>query len=264
IVNFAYDWLPFFLTPFFATPAAHLVSMSSLLDAMDTVIGEVVAAFPARVAMHTHAQARTFPFGAECPILGNGVDLDLYPYNPSPQPHLCWVGRIAPEKGLEDAAAVAQATGTPLRVYGRLQDPDYLRRVLSEFAGAPISYHGFLDTRALAEAIGHAQALLVTPRWIEAFGNVVMEALACGVPVVAYRRGGPAEMIEDGRTGWLVEPGSVDGLIGAVRRLDQLDRAACRRQAERDFSLEALGRRWEQWFDRILAAEPTAQSAGRA
>ncbi|MGH2388947.1 MAG: UDP-glucose--tetrahydrobiopterin glucosyltransferase, partial [Chloroflexota bacterium] len=55
IVNFAYDWLPFFLTPFFTSPVAHLVSMSSLLDAMDTVIGEVVAAFPARVAMHTHA-----------------------------------------------------------------------------------------------------------------------------------------------------------------------------------------------------------------
>jgi UDP-glucose:tetrahydrobiopterin glucosyltransferase len=84
------------------------------------------------------------------------------------------------------------------------------------------------------------------------------------VPVVAYRRGGPAEMIEEGRTGWLVEPDSVDGLIDAVHRLDKLDRAACRRQAERDFSLEALGQRWEQWFNRILAMESTAQSAGRA
>ncbi len=264
IVNFAYDWLPFFLTPFFATPVAHLVSMSSLLDAMDTAIGAVMSAFPTRVAMHTQAQASTFSFAADCPILGNGLDLDLYPYNPSPEPHLCWIGRIAPEKGLEDAAAVARATGMPLSVYGQLQDPDYLHRILSAYAGAPINYHGFLATQELAEAIGHAQALLITPKWVEAFGNVVMEALACGVPVIAYRRGGPAEMIGEGRTGWLVEPDSVDGLVDAVRRLDQLDRAACRRQAERDFSLEALGRRWEEWFARILATDSTARSADRA
>ncbi|HVA91348.1 MAG TPA: glycosyltransferase family 4 protein [Chloroflexota bacterium] len=254
LVNFAYDWLPFWVTPFFATPVAHLVSMCTLLDAMDGVIGAVAEAFPGRVAMHTHAQAQTFPFAGDCPILGNGLDLDLYPYNPTPKNHLCWIGRIAPEKGLEDAAAVAQATGIPLEVYGQIQDADYWNRILREFAGAPIQYNGFLDTGSLARAIGHAQAMLMTPKWIEAFGNVVMEALACGVPVVAYRRGGPAEMVAEGRTGWLVAPDSVDGLIAAVGRLNQLDRAVCRQQAERDYSLEALGLRWERWLAGIVGS----------
>jgi UDP-glucose:tetrahydrobiopterin glucosyltransferase len=254
VVNFAYDWLPFYLTPFFTVPVAHLVSMSTLLDAMDTVVGAVVGSSPGSVAMHTHAQARTFPFADRVVILGNGLDLDLYPYNPIPRNRLCWIGRIAPEKGIEDAAAVAQATGIPLDVYGQIQDAAYWNRVLREFAGTPIHYHGFLDTQTLAQAVGHAKALLMTPKWIEAFGNVVMEALACGVPVVAYRRGGPAEMVVDGRTGWLVEPDCVDDLIAAVGRLDELDRAACRQQAAREYSLAALGLRWERWLGGIVAA----------
>lgn len=248
IVNFAYDWLPFYLTPFFSTPVAHLVSMGSLLDAMDIVIGECARAFPGRVAMHTQAQAGTFPWSAPCPLLGNGLDLDRYPFNPAPDRHLCWVGRIAPEKGLEDAVALARATGTPLEIYGFVQDQAYWRRVRAEFAGAPVRYGSFLETTDLAAALGRSRALLMTSKWTEAFGNVVMEALACGVPVIAYRRGGPGEMVEDGRTGWLVEPDSIDGLIAASRRIDQIDRRACRAQAEREYSLEALGLRWERWF----------------
>ena len=255
VVNFAYDWLPFYLTPFFLVPVAHLVSMCTLLDAMDVIIGAAAYSFPGHVAMHTQAQARTFPFADQCVILGNGLDLDLYPYNPTPKHRLCWIGRIAPEKGIEDAVAVAQVTGIPLDVYGQIQDAAYWNRVLREFAGAPIHYHGFLATETLAQAVGHARALLMTPKWTEAFGNVVMEALACGVPVIAYRRGGPAEMVVDGRTGWLVEPDHIDDLVTAVGRIDHLDRAACRQQAEREYSLAALGLRWEYWLEGIVHPE---------
>jgi len=94
--------------------------------------------------------------------------------------------------------------------------------------------------------------MLMTPRWVEAFGNVAIEALACGVPVIAYNRGGPAEIIQDGKTGFLVEPDSVVGLVNAITRLDEIDRHTCRKQAEAEFSLEALGDRFEQWFRDIL------------
>jgi UDP-glucose:tetrahydrobiopterin glucosyltransferase len=94
----------------------------------------------------------------------------------------------------------------------------------------------------------------VTPRWVEAFGNVAIEALACGVPVIAYRRGGPAEIVCEGKTGWLVEPDSVSGLIAAIAQINQIDRAACRQQAEAEFSQAAMGDRLEQWFADILSA----------
>ncbi|HWE61419.1 MAG TPA: glycosyltransferase [Chloroflexota bacterium] len=253
ILNFAYDWLPLYLTPFFSRPVAHIVSMSSLLDAMDAVIEQVARAYPDSIAMHTRAQAQTFGFAEHCRIIGNGLDLDLYPFGAAPARRLCWVGRIAPEKGLEDAAAVAQATGLPLDIFGLVQDQRYWQRIQQEFAGAPLHYHGFLATAELAQAMSQRLAFLMTPKWTEAFGNVVMEALACGLPVIAYRRGGPAEIVEDGRTGWLVEPDSVDGLIDAVSRVNLLDRAACRAQAARDFSLEAFGLRLERWLSDLVS-----------
>ena len=96
------------------------------------------------------------------------------------------------------------------------------------------------------------RALLMTPRWIEAFGNVAIEALACGVPVIAYSRGGPSEIVRDGKTGFLVEPDSVPGLVSAIEKIDSLSRVACRKQAETEYSLAALGDRFEAWFNKIL------------
>ncbi len=81
---------------------------------------------------------------------------------------------------------------------------------------------------------------------------MAIEALACGVPVIAYRRGGPAEIVQDRKTGFLVEPDSVNELVDAITRLDEIDRYACRQQAEAEFSLEALGDRFEKWFRDIL------------
>jgi UDP-glucose:tetrahydrobiopterin glucosyltransferase len=98
--------------------------------------------------------------------------------------------------------------------------------------------------------------MLMTPRWVEAFGNVAIEALACGVPVIAYRRGGPAEIIADGKTGFLVEPDSVDGLVGAIDRLDEIDRSNCRHAAETLFSQAAWGDLVEGWFYRLVGGTP--------
>ena len=256
IVNFAYDWLPLYLTGLFRTPVLHLISMGSLNDALDAAAVGVARRYPERLAVHTRAQAATFPAeaAARMRVVSSGLDLRLYPFNDRPEQRLCWVGRIAPEKGLEDALAVAQATGIALDICGTLQDDRYWAAIRREFPDAPIAYRGFLPTAELAAVIGGCRALLMTPKWVEAFGNVAIEALACGTPVIAYRRGGPAEIVDDGRTGWLVEPDSVPGLIDAVGRLDALDRRACREQAERHYSLAALGGRLEQWFDAALAA----------
>jgi UDP-glucose:tetrahydrobiopterin glucosyltransferase len=89
---------------------------------------------------------------------------------------------------------------------------------------------------------------------VEAFGNVAIEALACGVPVIAYRRGGLAEIVRDGESGWLVEPDHVLGLVQAIARVGEIDRQACRQQAEAEYSLLALGDRVEQWFTEMLSA----------
>ncbi|MGQ4647099.1 glycosyltransferase [Lyngbya aestuarii] len=252
ILNFAYDWLPFYLTPFFHRPIAHLVSMGSLTEAMDQVIEKVVTEFPGTIGVHSQAQAATFAFADRCQCLGNGIQLSMYEFSAQPSPWIGWVGRIAPEKGLEDAVAASELTGIPLKIMGFLQAEGYWQRILRDYPTAPIEYEGFLETTELQKRLGKCQALLMTPRWVEAFGNVAIEALACGVPVIAYRRGGPAEIVEDGKTGFLVEPDSVEGLVEAIRKLPQIDRYACRQRAEAEYSTTAMGDRVEQWFRDIL------------
>jgi UDP-glucose:tetrahydrobiopterin glucosyltransferase len=256
IVNFAYDWLPFYLTPFFKTPIAHLVSMGSLNDAMDDIVGQVAARYSHSIGVHTRTQAETFPFAKNCVPLGNGLDLSLYEYCDQPEPALCWLGRISPEKGLEDAISAAKSTGLPLKVMGHIQDQSYFDQIQQDAPDRSFEYLGFLPTHKMQLIIRRCRALLMTPRWIEAFGNVAIEALACGVPVISYRRGGPAEIVQDGQTGWLVEPDSVEGLINAIHKLNQIDRRACRQQVEQEYSLNALGDRMESWFDAVLQSWP--------
>lgn len=256
VINFAYDWLPFYLTPFLQTPVAHLVSMGSLNDAMDHIVGEVARQYPNQIAVYTRTQADTFPFANACYPLGSGLDLSLYEFCPQatadPQPSLCWLGRIAPEKALEDAVAAAQETGMPLKILGQIQDLDYWQGIQRDFPHAPIDYLGFQSTAAMQAILRECAALVVTPRWVEAFGNVLIEALACGVPVIAYARGGPTEIIRDGVTGWLVEPDSVSGLVAAIRKLENIDRNTCRHQAEQDYSLAAYGAKIQAWLEKII------------
>lgn len=252
IINFAYDWLPFYLTPFLQTPVAHFVTMGSLSEGMDQAVQRVAARHPHRLGAYTRTQAETFGCGEAFAILGSAVDLALYQFCAAPGPALAWLGRISPEKGLEDALAAAAIAQMPLKILGKLEDEGYWQSLCQRFPHAADSYLGFLPTQELQAVVGQCRALVMTPRWVEAFGNVAIEALACGVPVIAYNRGGPAEIVKPGETGWLVKPDDVAALAEAMQRLDTLDRAACRRQAEAEYSLPALGERFEAWFDQIL------------
>ena len=187
-------------------------------------------------------------------VVGNGLDLRRYHFSADrqPDPALGWVARWAPEKGLQDAAEAAARVCLPLRVWGVVEDEAYAATIRSRFGTDVVEERGFLPTADLQGELAKVRALLVTPKWEEAFGNVVAEALAVGVPVVAYRRGGPAELVRHGETGFVVEPDSVDGLVAALALVGGLDRSACRRQAEADFALPAFGARLEAWLSDCL------------
>ena len=255
VLNLAYDWLPYFLTPFLEVPVAHLVSMASLNDAMDAAIAELIDVRPGAVAMHSRAQADTFPIpAASVRVLGNGIAVERYDVHlVADEPrHLGFVGRISPEKGIEDVFAVSAATGLPVKAWGLMQDEVTWRAAAAAHPEANVSYEGFLATDDLQAAIGGCAALLMTPKWVEAFGNVAVEAMACGVPVIAYRRGGPAEIVIDGETGFLVEPDDVAGLVSAVDRLPEIDRVMCRQRVEELYSTDALAERVGAWFDDLI------------
>ena len=253
IFNTAFDWLPFYLVPFFDTPIAHFVSMGSQIAAIDLAIERVAIDFPGTIGVCTRTQAETFSFADRCFVMGgSGVDPAVYEYCDTPDDCLAWLGRISPEKALEDAVAAAARTGIKLKIMGKIQDEAYWAQIQQDYPTAPIEYLGFLPTHELQQILRTCRGMLMTPRWVEAFGNVAIEALACGVPVIAYRRGGPAEIILDGQTGFLVEPDSIDGLVAAIGKLDQIDRATCRHAAETVFSQAAWGDLVVNWFYRLV------------
>jgi UDP-glucose:tetrahydrobiopterin glucosyltransferase len=264
IVNWSYDWLSFYLTDFFRTPVAHIVSMGSLSDAVDQALEHIAHRYPGRLAVHSQAQAQTFAFARAEMAAGRdpfvylpcGVDLRLYDFVPQGNGSLCWIGRIAPEKGLEDCAALAEKTGRPVVILGHLQEPGYWQQIQEQYPHAQLDYRGFLPTPQMQRILGQCSALIMTPKWVEAFGLVAVEALACGVPVITYRRGGPAEIVSDGETGWIVEPDNVAALAEAVERLDHIDRSRCRQRAEEHYSLGAMAEQFLAW-SRQIGRDPT-------
>lgn len=256
VVNLAYDVLPFEWSRRCDTVVAHLVSMGSLSDAMDAEIGRTLADAPATVAMHSRAQARTFVNGESATIVGSGVRMSDYRFvaQHDPDGHLGFVGRIAPEKGLDDAVEVAALVGLPLTVWGLMQDEACWKHALEAHPEAIVTYGGFLGTAMLQAELGRCAGLLVTPKWEEAFGNAVVEALACGVPAVVYDRGGPAEIVTHGRTGFVVDPDDPAAMAAAVARLGEISRSECRAEAESRHSVGAFAERLEAWIARALGA----------
>lgn len=260
IVNLAYDWLPLHLTPFLDTPVAHLISMGSLNEAMDHAIEQLLTTHPGSIAVHSQAQADTFPrVAGMLRVLGNGITVERYDLHMTADqpPYLGFVGRISPEKGIADVFAVSARTGMPVKVWGLMQDRDCWTAAQLRHPTAQVSYEGFLPTDALQAAVGGCAALLMTPKWVEAFGNVAIEAMATGVPVIAYRRGGPAEIVDEGVTGFLVEPDDVEGLVHAVGNIDALDRIACRQSVEERYSTAAMAARVEHWLDDVISVQRT-------
>ena len=256
VLNLAYDWLPLYLTPFLDVPVAHLISMASLNDAMDAAVAELVRVRPDSAAVHSQAQADTFPVPAgSLRVLGNGIAVERYDVHLTADepPHLGFIGRISPEKGIADVFAVAERTGLPVTAWGLMQDRAAWDAARAAHPGALVTYAGFLPTDDLQAAIGGCAAIVMTPKWIEAFGNVAIEAMACGVPVIAYRRGGPAEIVDDGETGFLVEPDDVDGLVAAVERIGEIDRIVCRQRVEERWSTDALAERVDTWLADVIA-----------
>jgi len=257
ILNLAYDWLPLYLTPFFTTPVAHLISMGSLNEAMDEAIVSLALVRPEALAVHSQAQAHTFPAVAgRWRVLGSGIAVDRYDVHlaAAEPPTLAFIGRISPEKGIDDIFEVSARTGLPVKAWGLMQDPACWAAAQAAHPGARVRYEGFLATDDLQAAIGGCAALVMTPKWVEAFGNVAIEAMACGVPVIAYRRGGPAEIVEDGVVGFLVEPDDVDALVDAVGRWGELDRIACRQRVEEEYSTDAFAVRVERWLADVVSA----------
>jgi glycosyltransferase involved in cell wall biosynthesis len=189
----------------------------------------------------------------------NGIDLSLYPFQPSPGDDLVFLGRIHPDKGVHLAIEVAQRSGLPLRIAGIIQDEAYFReQVEPHLDGHQIRYVGSVGVAGKNELFARARALLHLNTIPERFGLVLAEGNAAGVPVIAMDLGSCGEVVEDGRTGFLVS--TVTEAVQALKRLGEIDRTACLERVQRRFSIDSMVEAYERVYHRIFDLEMKRRS----
>ena len=252
VINFSYDWLPLWLTKTKGIKIFHLISMGAESIVMNEIISQISQLFPFQLAFHTKRQSRDYSLNSDPIIVGNGFDKDNYFFNDNVNGPLGWAGRIAPEKGLEDAVKIASDLGEKLLVWGIIEDKEYASEIENTFRKGIINWKGFLPTTKFQEQLGDCRAFINTPKWNEAYGNVIVEALACGVPVVAYDLGGPGELIEDGFNGFLVQPNDLEGMKKAIKLVSKIKRRNCRDWFEKNASNRVFAERVENWINKGL------------
>ncbi len=183
----------------------------------------------------------------------NGIDLSLYPFQEQAGGDLVFLGRIHPDKGVHLAIEVARLSGLPLLIAGIVQDKTYFREQVEPHLDGNIRFLGSLDVSGKNALFARARALLHLNTIPERFGLVLAEANAAGVPVIAMDLGSCREVIEDGRTGFLVSDAT--DAAACLRDLPQIDRKACRQRVETFFSIDAMVTGYERVYETILGIE---------
>ncbi|SRR5579875_835054 len=184
----------------------------------------------------------------------HGIDVQSFPFSPTPGNYLAFVGRISPEKGPEQAIAIAKMAGIPLKIAAKVdhKDKDYFEARVRPLLDHPlIEYLGVLDEDEKRKLMCGALALLAPIHWPEPFGMVFIESLACGAPVLTCPYGSAPELLKDGVTGYMRE--TTEELAEAARQVDRLSRARCRAYVAERWNLDRMARDYEDAYRRVCA-----------
>lgn len=207
-------------------------------------------------------QRRPLPFANWKATVHHGMPADLYRFQAESKGYLAFLGRISPEKRPDRAIQIATKLGKSLKIAAKVDAADkiYWETVIKPMIdGNPlIEFVGEIGDHQKSAFLGGAEALLFPIDWPEPFGLVMIEAMACGTPVVAFRCGSTAEIVEDGETGFLVE--TLEQAVAAADRAASLDREAIRARFELRFSAVAMARRYLDVYGDLLARRPFAEA----
>lgn len=262
VLHFHIDYLHF---PLFRDIAGRTVTtLHGRLDLPD--LRPLYRAFPDMPLVSiSDDQRRPMPPVNWAGTVHHGLPRNLLSFSPEPREgYLAFLGRISPEKGPDRAIEIARRAGLPLRIAAKIDKADrpYWETVVEPMIrNAPeVEFIGEIRESEKASFLGGARALLFPVDWPEPFGLVMIEAMACGTPVVAFGRGSVPEVIDHGVTGYVVE--DIDQAVAALDRLDELDRAEVRAMFERRFSVERMAGDYVDIYRRlggagVLPPQPT-------
>jgi glycosyltransferase involved in cell wall biosynthesis len=202
------------------------------------------------LSMNQRAPTPDLPWVATCP---NALDLSAYPVHPHRGDYLLFLGRMSPDKGAHRAIEVAQQVDLPLKIAGKVDErleEEYFEAAVRPHLGASIEFLGQVTHDEKVDLLQNARVTLFPIKWQEPFGLVMIESMACGTPVIATRWGAVPEVIEDGRTGIIVDEHTE--MAAAIPAADGLDPIECRRYVEEQFSADRMVRDYEAAYQAVL------------
>jgi glycosyltransferase involved in cell wall biosynthesis len=252
LVHFHVEPLQF---PFFEhCPERTVTTMHGRLDLKD--LPAVHARWPEfPLVSISDAQRKPLPLANWAATVYHGLPPDLLPYSAGGEGYLAFLGRISPEKRPDRAIGIARAAELPLRMAAKVDAADrayHEREIEPLIASSDVEFIGEIGDADKRDFLGQAAALLFPIDWPEPFGLVMIEAMACGTPVIAWDQGSVREIVHHGETGFIVR--STDEAVAAVRNLDAIDRRRVRAEFERRFSDVAMARRYTSVYRELLAA----------
>jgi len=258
VIHFHVDYMHYPLSRRHRT--AHVTTLHGRLDIADLVpLYQEFRDMP--VVSISNSQRDPLPGANWQATVYHGLPGDLYEFNPQPGKYLAFLGRISPEKRVDRAIEIAKQVQIPLKIAAKVDDVnrDYFESAIAPMLHNPlIEYVGEIGDGEKQEFLGCAIGLLFPIDWSEPFGLVMIEALACGTPVIAYRRGSVPEVIDDERTGFIVE--ELGDAVAAVLRLPEISRQRCRETFERRFSVSRMADEYLLIYDWLLDARAAVKA----
>lgn len=196
------------------------------------------------------SQRKTAPYLNYVATVYHGINTAAFKFNPRGKDYLLFLATMSREKGADRAIEIAKRTGMKMIMAGDKRSETDFDEIKSHIDGEQIVYIGEVDAQKKNELMMNAKAYIFPIRWSEAFGLTVVESLASGTPVIAYRNGSMPEIIDDGKTGYLVN--SIDQAVEAVKNIDSISREECRRQAIERFDASVMAKNYVKVYEELL------------
>src|SRR5215471_12970664 len=251
IIHFHVDYLHFPLSR--REPITHVTTLHGRLDIPDLVpLYQEFRDMP--VVSISNGQREPLAWANWQATVYHGLPADNYRFRAEPGSYLAFLGRVSPEKRVDRAIEVAKQVGMRLKIAAKIDrvDKDYFDLVIAPLLRNPlVEFVGEIGEREKDEFLGNAHALLFPIDWPEPFGLVMIEAMACGTPIIAYRGGAVPEIMEQGHTGFVVE--ALEDAVKAVRRVPQLSRKRCREVFEKRFTAARMASDYVRVFERLIS-----------
>ncbi|OGG13992.1 hypothetical protein A3D77_03335 [Candidatus Gottesmanbacteria bacterium RIFCSPHIGHO2_02_FULL_39_11] len=213
-------------------------------------IASVIKKYQTSLIAISIAQRKAYPDLNYAATVYNGVDPDLFSFNPKHLDYFLYLGSITPNKNPAAAVRVCRSLGVSLKIGGRIKDEKYYKKEIEPFVdGTQIQWIGEITQEEIIKMYQGAKAFLFPTLWEEPFGLVLIEAMSCGTPVIAYANGAIPEVVVNGRTGFVIEDNSEEKMMEKMKIIDSINRKNCREHVEKNFTIEKM----VEGYNRALA-----------